>query len=588
VAAPSGPGRFLVAGALAGVAGFERAGVDAVRIGSRLVAGVVRAGTGPGVNIVASPGLLRREIVHPGGSLLETVLPLPTLPGVAIQWRASPGAPGAEALEIFVHLLPGETDLRYRVGEAGVRVRATSDGEDELVEVRVHPTPTTWSAREAEGGGVTVVASVEDSDVVTVLLARGPSGRVEGAMGAAGALDAHMARTVDPVGSSVLTLDTGASALDRAWGWAVRRVRTSVGWGAPGPATTPPDLFWTGIGALAVGDGKAAAAALADLDAADGRADPGVGASASTAALATLLAARLALALGDTGASRERARSLGSLEEERSRCGPEEWAFWSLALESLADALRHAASQDAIQMLRTVAASPPGRKGAVRLPTVGTPHVEDTAAARLRALLEGGGHPGMQGGRGGGLDAGRLGPWVALAAGAVDEGYAAWRLRMNAGFTGTAGGGRAACRGTWDEADDLLRAGAPEAGILLATLVHGLLGLDPDAPSGRLRLAPAFPTRMDAFRARGLTVGDARVDLEYIRHDATHRFVLTPREARVPPMLVLEPRLPCTRVSAARVDGAPADLDATVAGDRTRVRVQLPLDGVRTVEVDGR
>ncbi|MCG6955926.1 MAG: hypothetical protein LJF04_08035 [Gemmatimonadetes bacterium] len=585
MAAPSGPGRFLVAGSLAAVAGSERSGVDAVRIGSRLVAGVVRAGTGLGVNVVASPSLVRRELVYPGASVLETVLPLPALPGVALQWRSYSGAYATGGLEISLHLLPGQTDLRYRVGEAGVRVRPVSGDDDELVEVRVHPTPTSWSARESEGGGVAVVATVEGGDVVTALLAGGPSGRVEGAMGAASALGAHLIRAADPMGASVLALDTGAPALDRAWGWATTRVSTSVAWGSPGPETKSADLFWTGIGALAVGDGKTAAAALAGLDDATGTADPGLGAPAPTAALATFLAARLALTLGRTKASRARARSLGTLEEERTRCGPEEWAFWSLALDSLADALRFAASRDAVQTLRAVAASPPGRSGAVRLPIVGTPHVEHTAAARLRALLSGGGLPTMTAAAGRGVDVGSLGPWSALADGAVDEGYAAWRLRLDAGFTGTAIE-RSACRGTWDPTDDLLRAGAPEAGTLLATLAHGVLGLDPDAPSGRLRLAPAFPTGMTAFRARGMAVGDARVDLEYRRDGTTHRFVLTPREGRVPPMVVLEPWLPCAEVGAARVDGASAGLDATAVGDRSRVRVQLPLDGVRTLEVD--
>jgi len=482
--------------------------------------------------------------------------------------------------------MPGETDLRYRVGEAGVRVRSTSmERDDELLEVRVHPVPGSWTARAADGGGVTVSACLEGAAVVTVLLACGAPGRVEGVMGAAGALAAHMARAAEANTSPFLTLDTGAPGLDRAWGWATARVRTSSGWGPAGPATTASDLFWTGVGAMAVGDRKAATAALNALDGTKGSADLGLGTPAPVAALATLLAARLALSFGDTGPSRESARSLReTLDEERSRCGPEEWAFWRLALESLADALRYAASQEDIRALRAVAAAEPGRKGGVRLPTLGTASEGDSGAVLLGALLRGGDPRVHIPDPAGGVATGGPGPWTALAAGAVDAAYAAWRLRMDAGLADAAEEG--ACRGTWDPVSDLLRAGAPGAGILVATLAHGVLGFVPDAPSGRMRLAPTFPSGLKAFRARSLVMGETRVDLDYVRDGSTHRFVLTPREARVPPMLALEPRLPCTAIRAARVDGAAADLDATALGERTQVRVQIPLDGVRTLEVD--
>jgi hypothetical protein len=120
----------------------------------------------------------------------------------------------------------------------------------------------------------------------------------------------------------------------------------------------------------------------------------------------------------------------------------------------------------------------------------------------------------------------------------------------------------------------------------VATLAHGVLGIAPDAPSGRLGLAPVLPTHTNAYLVRNIGVGDARLTMEYRREASSHRFTLTPTAGRVPPMVVFEPAVAGGHVRAVRVDGRTAELDASTEGDRVRVRAQLPVDGVRTIEID--
>lgn len=595
VAAPSGPGRFLVAGAHAAAGGTERHGVEAVRLGARPVAGAVDAHAGGGVNILTSPGLLRREIAGPRGVTLETVLAVPTLPAVAMQWMAPPGAPVPAVQDLSIHILPGAADVRYALGEAGVRAVDGAHGDD-VVEVCVHPAPTGWSAHEAEGGGLRVAAAVESEGPVTLVLAAGPASGVDTILTTAWALGAHAARAVrdaDPGHRRTLALATGVPEMDQAWVWATSRVRTALGWATSGAGVRPEDAFWTGIGALAIGDGETAAAALGLLEeCAVPEADPGLGAVVPTAALAAVLAARIALAVGDVAPALRHLRRLraGGLDAARRRSDTEGWALWAFALDSLADALHHAADPEALSTLRSARTTPPAPDsaddGSARLPMLRSATAPPRAAEHLRTLLLGpGGSPQIQPGVDGQGIRPALAAWGALVSNRADEGYAAWRGILGEGLRGEPieGGG---CRGAWDPVDNLLRAGAPGAGVLLATLAHGVLGLAPDAPAGRLGLAPSLPTHADTFRVRNVRVGDVRATLDYRRNGPNHRFVLTPLEGRVPPMVVFEPALAGGRVRAVRVDGKAAELDAVEAGGRTRVRVQLPLDGVRTLEID--
>jgi hypothetical protein len=320
------------------------------------------------------------------------------------------------------------------------------------------------------------------------------------------------------------------------------------------------------VGALAAGDFAAGRGAVERMSGVEG------------GPLATLLAARLALASGDQAAALDRMAALRPDAIERFRAGGADvWRGWPAALRTLADALRHGAAETDLDALRAEARrAPAAAGGGLRLPMAGAPpaygrswhgHLIGAGAAAHRDRPDGPPPP-------------ALAAWTAFAEGRSDEGWAAWRRSLSAGMSAGPAG-----RGTLDPSpDEGEGAAAPAAALLLATLVHGLLGVDVDAPAGRLRLAPAFPPHVRSFSARNLRVAEARIALAYERGDGVHRFRLEPVGGRVPVMAVLEPSLP-GRVGSVRVDGRPADLEVSDQGARTRVAVQLPLDATRTLEI---
>lgn len=57
--------------------------------------------------------------------------------------------------------------------------------------------------------------------------------------------------------------------------------------------------------------------------------------------------------------------------------------------------------------------------------------------------------------------------------------------------------------------------------MVLTPLVRGLLGIEVDAPAGRLRVAPHLPADWDTVRVEHLAVGDARLSLQLVRNGRT-------------------------------------------------------------------
>jgi hypothetical protein len=562
-AAVAGSTPFLLEGERVAVTGSERGGASSVRIGGTRVAEGLRTDAGPAANVVVGPATIRRELQGARGSVIERLLALPALPLVAAQWTAPPGAPALSGLTIELTLLPEARDVRYRADGEGVR--AVVKGSESGVDVTVHPAPEGWSVREQEGGGVRVRAVVSGAARVTLLLAAGTAKEVERALAAAPHLAAHEIRAAaaaDPSKMDTLVVRSGVGEIDDAVVWATTRLQAALR--RPGPAV-PEDIFWMGVGALACGDHAAGRRAIERLDEVE-----------AGGSLATLLAARHALASGDQDAALDRLRGLRPDRLERLReVGPDAWRGWPAALATLADALRHATADADLDALRVEATRAPALAGGgIRLPMAGAPQEPGRS---WPGHLVGGGAPSTRG-RPGGPPPEALAAWAATRQGRSEEGWAAWRRTLSAGMeAGPAG------RGTWDPGPDGA-SGAPAAGLLLATLVHGFLGIGPDAPAGRLRVAPALPAHVRSLVVRNLRVAEARIGLEYRREGGTHLFRLEPLGGRVPVMAVLEPSLP-GRVARARVDGAPADLEMSLEGGRTRVAVQLPLDATRTLEV---
>jgi hypothetical protein len=111
-----------------------------------------------------------------------------------------------------------------------------------------------------------------------------------------------------------------------------------------------------------------------------------------------------------------------------------------------------------------------------------------------------------------------------------------------------------------------------------------MLGVAPDAPVGRIRIAPRFPGHLRSFTVAGIALGETRLRLAYERRGDRHRFTVAPEHAAVPPLLVLEPTVR-GRIRSIRIDGEPAELDAREIGLLSTVPVQLPVDGERTLDV---
>jgi len=555
LAGRAGSTPFLVEGARAAAAGPQDGPLSRVVIDGATVASDLTTDGAP-VNLVLAPGMARRELVGPAGTSIEITVVAPTLPLVAVQW-ASAARPAARTLSLTV--LPQASGVRYRIGRGSVSF--AQDAPERGVVVGVTPPPCEWTVSEATSGGARLTARLAETQVVTLLVCAGTAEAVRGALGASAHLTAHARRAAEGV-TEGLVLSTGSSEVDDAVAWLKARLRAALLRTTEREMHDPgrlEDTFWSGLGAVAASDAAGAARALELLE------------SGPDEARAALLAARIALAFGDQAAA---ARHAGTLLEAQDGRGEDAAAMRSLALDNLADALRHAAPEASIVELRSAAAGTPRR--ARRLPVVG-PGPPTTFAPWLGRALRGDATERGRERSGHGPTDAALAAWAAFR-GEPDVAWTAWAIRAARGLSGSDG------PGLWEPATRALRAPARTAGALLAALAHGFLRLVPDAPVGRARMGPCVVGSLTRFRADGIAVGDARLRLDYERDGPRHRFTLSATAGRVPPLLVFDPVVH-GRVASARVDGKAADLDSVSEGSSTRVPVQLSVDMSRTLEL---
>ena len=572
--------RFLIEGEAASAQGVLNGGIDRIRIHDRVVVRDLKVEGSLGINFVEMPGALRRERSGPLGTIMEHLVVTPTLPLVAVQWSSSPvGNDGALRLTIT----PGGPEVRYDVRD-GV-LRAIGRDPDRSVAIALYGGTGTWALADDGDGGVLASHEMGGDGPLTLLVTEGSEATLRSAFAAAAHLPAHERRAASAETDGMRVL-TGVPELDDSVAWASSRVRASLHRGSltsPGrdalrsgreASPSSHDAFWSGLGALAVGDTDSARRAVSLLE------GLGEGDASQPAwpveAMAALLAARLSLASGDASAARRQAQIIFEGNVSARDLSPEEGDLWTLALELLADALRYAETDDRIEELRALAArlSPRG-PGGRRLPMVSDQR-RGPGGALLSVLAGRWGHvPGT--------GIGRLDDALRTWSGFGEDADAAWSRLRKTLSDGLASGPSGPA--SWDESEDVLAPGAPITGALLAAFSHGVLGYMPDAPSGRLHLAPRLPSHVRSFTVEGLRLGPASITLRYERSGARHRFMLEPMSARVPPMLVLEPSIPGVHLAEAQIGGAPADLEAVVEGDRVRVRVQLPLDGPCTIDL---
>lgn len=127
----------------------------------------------------------------------------------------------------------------------------------------------------------------------------------------------------------------------------------------------------------------------------------------------------------------------------------------------------------------------------------------------------------------------------------------------------------------------LALAGSAEADAwLVPLLVAGVLGCDPDAERGRLRLRLHVPEAWPAWGVDRLRIGDAAIELRVERDAGNVEITADQVSGPLPLTLILEPTVHAP-VAAALVDGRPAELALRPLADRVVAPVQLVLDAPR-------
>jgi len=559
---------FYVEAGVVRIGGPERADVARIQIHSRTVVSDVHTGVGAAVNLVLAPDGIRRERVGAAGTVLEAALAVPTLPMAVLQWSAPPGAPPLPPMKLSCTLCPHVSDAEHEVADGRILVRDPARPE-EVVAVVLDPVPEEVEIAQASGGGLEMRATLSSTGPLSLVVVAGPSVRLPTLLRAIPHLGNHERsahNAVHRLRSEHLHLDTGVVALDDGVEWCKARVVSAIE-----RVSEEPDVenaaAWLGLAALAMGDFGGAEKALAALRE-----------RAPDTPLPTLLAARATLATGNPGPALHAFRSL----EVR----PPEDARWSGALEFLADALRYNASEEETARLRTRAAAlrastRDAESGGVRLPMAGsTGRSPGAGGSGLVDVLAEAGLSGLRDPRPAAVES-----WVTAVRGDTLAAFADWRSELQRAFLPDGSGPRGHWHVPSDDPDGL--APAVTAARLICALVHGILGWEPDAPSGRGVLAPRLPAHLASWTVHSLSLGDVRLSMEYARGGNSGAFTLTPTTGSVPPIVVLRPTLPWTTVSRAEVDGADAELDVHPVPRGCELRIQLPLDAPRRLVVEG-
>lgn len=126
---------------------------------------------------------------------------------------------------------------------------------------------------------------------------------------------------------------------------------------------------------------------------------------------------------------------------------------------------------------------------------------------------------------------------------------------------------------------------AANAADTTLAFVHGMLGVRPDAPRGRLRLRMCLPDWIDYMVVHNLRLGDAMVSLRYAREANSIRYQIEQFAGAMPVRLIFEPTFR-QAIKSVDVDGVTASLSLQQQGDRIVAPMQLMLDDARLVSFE--
>lgn len=561
---------------LSGTAGVRFVEADGLRL-----TGPVRMVGATGANLLIGPRGAQRECFTPGGAILESVQLPESLPGVVMQW-ARPSTSGVNPAPLTLSLdLPPEggsvergppqqsshvtSPLRFHRapgilwlawGETGLLV--CSPGSDALPELVSHGgvIQARWSIPLPPGeraGMILQAAPSRGSWANPVALAGVTAHHRRGELAAGGS------------GEPGLVLGTGVSEMDDAVHWSRAWIRDRL---LTPPGSTPrlhptritppnaigsgplsglgadlaPTFFtgntgpaWLAMAAAAAGDREVGRAALDTLS----WADP------SARLLAALALARWTAWTGDTGPLVRFSELVLETFGDPSRLVGVDTGVVRVVLDQVVaagEAARHAP-------LASIEPPPelpaPGRRAGRPLPMA---RGRNRPSAPPRLLRDG---------------------QADVSASERERESLATRELLSR------------------VARDPGCLGAGAGALALLHLVSGMLGAHPDATFGRLTLSPLLPPHWTDFNARGIRIGDSTLDLAYRREGGSATWELGPHMGSVPVMVVFQPWQPVRGIRALRVDGAPAESEVVQETGWTRIALQLPVDRLRSVEVEG-
>jgi len=514
---------------------------------------------GRAANLVLYPGVARRDFVSSEGATSEALIASRTLPMLIWQLSGSSTRASRIRLELATSTVAPEVEH----SEDTVTIRT----QGELAQFQIEPAPTEIQIK-AAGGAVDLCIKLADAETHALALAFGNHGEAEAAMRAASHMEGHALRAAEgPVGA--LRLNTGITDVDEGVTWALARTFGLV-------SKHSSAALNLGLAAVALGHTNVATRALSHL-------------KNKNFVAAGLLAARLGLTTGDTKVSATFAErildELGTIESD----------LLPLAAGNLADALHYGATEEVLDSLRKMSlVSPdpnpttPSSPRATRLPMArtasnlpGSPTREATYTSWLKNLLTGNpGHPPSS------FDdrLSRARRSAELFRLDPDRAWRDWRLLLDEGLNQGPEG-----PATWETIpsnphSQIQDYGESLTAELLLALAHGLLGLAPDAPLGRLRIAPRIPSHLVSFEVTGVQIGDGEVSVAYQRERKQINFTLKPERVGIPPLIIFEPLIRGT-VQKVLVDGNTAELNLKRVSTQTVVPIQLPLDSTRTMTI---
>ena len=514
---------------------------------------------GRAANLALYPGVVRRDLVGSGGPTSEVLVASKTLP--LLVWQLS----GPATLASHVHIELSTSTVLPEVDHTENSVIVRTQGEQ--AHFRIEPAPTEIQIQDT-GGSVTLHIQLADFDTHSLVLAFGTPAESGAAMDAALHLRGHALRAAEGA-DDVLQVKSGIKAVDEGVAWALARTYGMVS----KHSSAALDL---GLAATVLGHRNVATRALSHLQ-------------ATNLFAASLLAARVTSATGDVQAAADLAERLVN------EVGTIDSGLLPLAASSLADALQYGASPAMLNSLREMSlvtpdALPQAPKGlpGTRLPMAGTAATQLGSTTGdvphtswLKSLLAGNPEqppPTLD------VRVSRARSAAARFSLDPDSAWADWRVLLDEGLASGPSG-----PATWDELlptpqNQVQDYAATLTSELLLAFAHGLLGLVPDAPVGRLRIAPRMPAHLMSFEVEGVSIGDGQMSVIYERERDEISFTLKPERMGVPPLIIFEPSISGI-VRKVLMDGKPAELDLKRTGRQTVVPVQLPLDSTRTVTI---